>query len=802
MRIRTVEDLKALKQLVIDEYTVNADAIDTVSLTVDALNARQQHPVREKNRNVALETAVELLVAGNSELNATVLQTRQTEKHFLQLFSASRLPIAVYDLSVVLAFLRSMTPLASSMSLGQFIGSRPDLSGQVLQKLKVLSRNGALERHLAAESIADDTELMDSLSVRSIEAFVEAIFLLGETGAGDSECQVSLDFDTSTHHYHLAIIPLAGHELILDRVLLIFTPISVTRIAPSRLSETIDTIKHQLYEDAKKSDSIIVFDCDGHFKEVSEGARKTLGMGKTTSGRIDQLFVSSEDVSRFERLKSDCTQYPNQLVESQQQMECACVDGRKLWVTYSLSCLEPNKAYVLFLNDVSASHRLLEHIRFQNTRDVLTNLYNRKEFKKHLSQSLDTSLTGEKTHAMLLLDLDFFKVINDSLGHSAGDEFLRQVGVLLTRSVRANDIVARLGGDEFGILLKNCRLDIAKRIAEAITNDVSQHKFQWEQQLLPLTASVAIVPLDDKIDSAETCLAHADAAVYAAKEAGGNRFQLYDASHELVARHQNQLHWFSRIHAALESNRFVLYAQKITPLSAQAKEEGSHYELLIRMLGENGEIIAPGEFLPAAERYNLMPLIDRWVVRHAFQWLAANEPKRSMIGLCSINVSGASLCDEQFAEFVLKQFSEFKIAGDKICFEITETMAIQNLQKTLQFMSLMKTLGCRFSLDDFGAGFSSYGHLRTLPVDFVKIDGQFVKQMAQDPIDFAMVKSINELGQLMQRKTIAEFVEDANTIEKLKSLGVDFAQGYGIERPERLGNQNLVDEKPEQKKAS
>lgn len=287
------------------------------------------------------------------------------------------------------------------------------------------------------------------------------------------------------------------------------------------------------------------------------------------------------------------------------------------------------------------------------------------------------------------------------------------------------------------------------------------------------------------------CLAYADAAVYAAKEAGGNRVQVYDAGHELVARHQNQLHWFSRIHSALESNRFVLYAQKIDALSVQAKKDGLHYELLIRMLGEEGEIIPPGEFLPAAERYNLMPLIDRWVVRNAFQWIAVNAGKRQAIGLCSINVSGASLCDEQFCDFVLKQFHEFHLAGEKICFEITETMAIQNLQKTLEFMEKMKALGCRFSLDDFGAGFSSYGHLRSLPVDFVKIDGQFVKQMANDPIDFAMVKSINELGHLMQRQTIAEFVEDDFTIEKLKALGVDYAQGYGIERPERLGGHDV-----------
>lgn len=790
MRIRTVESLEALKRLAEDEVVNASPAQDSVSLTIEALQAHGElsaSVVADRKRNIALETAVELLRIENAERSNTEELARQTERHFQQLFSASRLPIALYDLADVLVFLNSLSPIPHACSRAQFVAGRPDLSGQILQKLSPLMRNDALEKHLAAQTIADDESLLDHLSVRSIESFVEAITTLASPNVSDSECHVSLDFDSSTHHYHLAIIPLAGHEQSLDRVMMIFTPISVTHLQPTPRNASLDSIKSRLHADLQKNDALIVFDRGGNFVEVSDGAQKILGITLPVSGRIDQLFVSAEDVHRFERVQNESCRQLHQLVESQQQMECACVDGRKVWVTYSICCIDENDTFVLVLNDVSASHRLLEHIRFQNTRDVLTNLYNRKEFKKFLTQALDT-VSGERCHAMLLIDLDFFKIINDGYGHAAGDEFLRQVGELLTRSVRVNDIVARLGGDEFGILLKNCRPEIARRIAEGITNDIAHHKFLWEQNLLPLTASVAIVPVDDQIASAEICLAHADAAVYAAKEAGGNRCQVYDAAHELVARHQNQLHWFSRIHAALDSNRFVLYAQKIDALSRQAKQEGSHYELLIRMLGENGEIIPPGEFLPAAERYNLMPLIDRWVVKNAFQWFAANYAKRNAIGVCSINVSGASLCDEQFCDYVLKQFSEFRIPGEKICFEITETMAIQNLQKTLDFMAKMKALGCRFSLDDFGAGFSSYGHLRSLPVDFVKIDGQFVKQMANDPIDFAMVKSINELGHLMNRQTIAEFVEDESTIEKLKSLGVDFAQGYGIERPERLVN--------------
>lgn len=793
MRIRTVESLEALKRLAETENGTDSVVPDTVSLAIDAVNSHLKQPVTTtaKKRNAPLEIAVELLRMETAERDASLQQAQQTEKHFQQLFTASRLPIAIYDLSQVKEFLATLTPSPAVLSCARFVASRPDLAGQVLSKLMPRLRNGALERHLKSQHIADDESLLDHLSVRSIEAFVDAVSVLQKNAGTDSECHISLDFDVATHHYHLAIIPLAGHESTLDQVLLIFTPISVTHLQRKPQSDSIDAIKSRIYSNLKKTDAIVVFDQDGNFLEVSEGAQRILGMGQSTTGRVDQLFVSADDVHRFERVQNESTRQPQQLVESQQQMECACVDGRKLWVTYSLCCLDPDKMYLLVLNDVSASHRLLEHIRFQNTRDVLTNLYNRKEFKKHLGQALDNAITSERCHALLLIDLDFFKIINDSLGHSAGDEFLRQVGELLTRSVRVNDVVARLGGDEFGILLKNCRLEISRRIAEGITHDLAQHKFMWEQKLMPLTASVAIVPVDDKVDSAEVCLAYADAAVYAAKEAGGNRVQVYDAGHELVARHQNQLHWFSRIHSALESNRFVLYAQKIDALSVQAKKDGLHYELLIRMLGEEGEIIPPGEFLPAAERYNLMPLIDRWVVRNAFQWIAVNAGKRQAIGLCSINVSGASLCDEQFCDFVLKQFHEFHLAGEKICFEITETMAIQNLQKTLEFMEKMKALGCRFSLDDFGAGFSSYGHLRSLPVDFVKIDGQFVKQMANDPIDFAMVKSINELGHLMQRQTIAEFVEDDFTIEKLKALGVDYAQGYGIERPERLGGHDV-----------
>lgn len=810
MRIRTVENLEALKRLADEEHSRPSDPVDTVTLTVEAINTHLGHlngalesSPPEKKRNIELETAVELLRMENEQRNSSLQLVRQTEKHFQQLFTASRLPIAIYDISGVLTFLEglSVPGSAGGKTRAQFVGSRPDLSGQLLQKLFPCMRNDALQKHLQAQAIADDEGLLDHLSVRSIESFVDAVLVLRTGNGSDSECHISLDFDATTHHYHLALIPLAGHEELLDRVMLIFTPISVTHLETNG-KRSLATVKEQLYADVKKNDAIIVFDHEGNFLEVSDGAQKILGINEPKGGHIEQLFVSSEDVHRLERVLQESNRQPQHLVESQQQMECACADGRKVWVTYSICCVETNNLYILVLNDVSASHRLLEHIRFQNTRDVLTNLYNRKEFKKFLTQALAQSAGGEQSHALLLIDLDFFKIINDSLGLAAGDEFLRQVANLLTQSVRVNDVVARLGGDEFGILLKNCRPDIARRIAEGITHDLGQHKFSWEQKLLPLTASVAVVTVDNTTPNAEVCLANADAAVYAAKEAGGNRFQIYDASHELVVRHQNQLHWFSRIHAALESNRFVLYAQKIGALSTRAREEGSHYELLIRMLGENGEIIAPGEFLPAAERYNLMPLIDRWVVRHAFQWFAVHGGQGRRIGMCSINVSGASLCDENFCDYVLKQFQELRVPGEKICFEITETMAIQNLQKTLEFMSRMKALGCRFSLDDFGAGFSSYGHLRTLPVDFVKIDGQFVKQMANDPIDFAMVKSINELGHLMKRQTIAEFVEDDSTIEKLKSLGVDYAQGYGVERPERLDSQLAVDKQSVDKLAA
>ncbi|CBL45271.1 Conserved hypothetical protein [gamma proteobacterium HdN1] len=425
-------------------------------------------------------------------------------------------------------------------------------------------------------------------------------------------------------------------------------------------------------------------------------------------------------------------------------------------------------------------------IHRQNTRDSLTQLLNRREFYRRLSKTVARTVSNPVPNALLLVDLDFFKVINETFGSEAGDAFLQEVAGLIKDSVRAQDCVARLGGDEFGLLLRDCDLETAQRIATHINQRLTQHQFCWDDRFLPLTASIALVVLDCQQGSVEYYLARAEAAIYTAKEAGGNRCQVYDEHHSLMILHQKGLMWFGRIHAALENNRFILYAQKINPLSSKARKEGCHYELLIRMLEDDGSIISPGEFLPVAERYNLMPMIDRWVITRAFQWLAANASKRHAIGVCSVNVSGASLCDESFCNYVLDQFQRYRVRGENICFEITETMAIRNLQRTLDFIAQMKQFHCKFSLDDFGSGFSSYGHLRSLPVDYVKIDGQFVRQMADDPVDYAMVKSINELGHLMRRQTIAEFVEDDTTLEKLRSLGVDYVQGYGIEKPRKL----------------
>lgn len=442
---------------------------------------------------------------------------------------------------------------------------------------------------------------------------------------------------------------------------------------------------------------------------------------------------------------------------------------------------------VLAFRDVTDMRGMARQMTHQATHDALTGLVNRREFERRLGQLLKSAKERDVQHALCYVDLDQFKVVNDTCGHMAGDELLRQLAGVLKGRIRERDTLARLGGDEFGILLGECSMQRAKEIAEEICRSVNEFRYVWKDKICEIGASIGMVPITRDAESLSQLLGAADAACYAAKDRGRNRVHVYQEDDAEVQRRHGEMLWVPRIVRALSEDRFALFAQSIVPVQARP-DEGDHYEVLVRMLDEQGKLVQPDDFLPAAERYDLMPAIDRWILRKFFAIYESifSNSAISRHDTVALNLSGASLNDEKFLAFLFDLLSRHSVPPHVLCFEITETVTIANLTKATVFMKELRAKGCRFALDDFGSGLSSFEYLKNLPVDYLKIDGCFVKEMVKDSIDYAMVASINQIGHVMGIQTIAESVEKKVTLDKLQEIGVDFAQGYHIDRPEPL----------------
>ncbi len=428
-----------------------------------------------------------------------------------------------------------------------------------------------------------------------------------------------------------------------------------------------------------------------------------------------------------------------------------------------------------------------KRLSWQVSHDLLTGLINRQEFEQRVEQVLLNFKTNNEQHSICYLDLDRFKIVNDTCGHAAGDELLRQVANLLKDQVRSADAVARLGGDEFGLLLNNCPTQQGLRIADTIRQKLEEFRFIWQDKIFTVGVSIGLVGIDTETADLASLLNAADAACYAAKNAGRNRVHIYHCDDKELVTQYSQMQWVSRIHKALENNSFCLYCQPIVSLNST---ESSHKncEILLRLLDETGKLIPPMAFIPAAERYGLMHLVDRWVIRTLFTELGQYYQdgdclEKSDRSFYAVNLSGASINDDQFIGFLHEQFALHQVRPQAICFEITETIAITNLNNASKLIREIKSLGCSFALDDFGSGMSSFAYLKNLPVDYLKIDGNFVREIVEVPMDLALTAAINQIGHVMGLKTIAEFVENDAILQKLTELGVDYAQGYGIARP-------------------
>ncbi len=539
------------------------------------------------------------------------------------------------------------------------------------------------------------------------------------------------------------------------------------------------------------ADAVISTDAEGHVSYLNPAAEKLLGCT-----RIGALGRPVEQVLRLTGDRDEATLvHPVRRSlsepEAPRRSEEWVLQGHdvnRYVVAISAAAIhgpagETGGAVAVF-RDISRERHLASQLKYQATHDALTGLVNRTEFEHRVASALDDARVEDTEHALLFLDLDQFKIVNDTCGHHAGDRLLCQLAHLLRTPVRAGDTVARLGGDEFGVLLTHCHLERGISISEMIRQTVEEHRFVWDGRSFSVGVSIGLVAITREGQGVEQLFQAADSACYLSKEGGRNRVSVHRPEHETHARRSGEMQWVTRITRALEAKRFTLFAQRIRPVNDPQSPD--HLEILVRMTGEDGEMVMPGAFIPAAERYNLMPLVDRWVIDNVMRHLAERRWRGEGEAVIAVNLSGQSLGQGAFPEFLRGRFDRYGLYPGGFCFEVTETAAIANLTRAAEFMKAFRGVGCHFALDDFGSGLSSFGYLKTLPVDYLKIDGMFVKDILRDPIDMAMVRSINQIGKVMGLKTIAECVETEDIVARLAEENVDYVQGYAIARPQPL----------------
>jgi diguanylate cyclase (GGDEF)-like protein/PAS domain S-box-containing protein len=470
-------------------------------------------------------------------------------------------------------------------------------------------------------------------------------------------------------------------------------------------------------------------------------------------------------------------------------------NGRECPIRYSHAPIRNREGTVLGMivvfHDISQLRAMAQQLLWQASHDALTGLVNRREFERRLTELVETARSGEREHAIMFMDLDNFKAVNDTCGHTAGDELLRQLTSVMLSRMRGSDTLARLGGDEFGGLLESCPFEQGLRIANAMRETVREFRFVWEDKTFSVGVSIGLVPIGADSPNPNGVLSLADACCYEAKGKGRDRVQVYRPQEGEATGKHGELQVVSQINQAFELGRFRLYRQRIVPLAAGAAEH-ANYEVLVRMIDRAGNLVPPTGFMPAAERYNLLTSIERWVISSLIeylhnQWTLGVMPRDpAERGWYSVNLSGTSINDRSLPDFLRNLLTRYQLPAGLLCFEITETTAISNLTTAAELMHELKGLGCRFALDDFGTGMSSFAYLKHLPVDVLKIAGTFITDMATDPMDYAIVDAINRISHILGMQTVAESVENAETLAKITALKIDFAQGFFLAQPEAM----------------
>lgn len=631
------------------------------------------------------------------------------------------------------------------------------------------------------------------------EAFIRYNAEHGEHGPGDPEQQVSermaLAAKFVPHRFNRikkdgTVLEIVGNIMDDGGFVTTYTDITAREQSEQALRNSEQRFR-ALYDN--NPSMFFTLDVAGEILSVNRFGANQLGYSveELVGMTVFDLSSPAETLRLKENIKR-CLDSPDAVVRW--EIAKHLKGGGDMWVREVVRAVTDAENQVCIMSvcqDITDARELSDQLSYHANHDALTGLLNRWAFENRMEAALVSCHQQQIEHAICYLDLDQFKVINDTCGHVAGDELLRQLGILLPQHVRRNDTLARLGGDEFGVLLENCTLRQACRVANDLRKSIEEFRFVWGAKTFSLGASIGLVLVTGQDQSLVEILAAADAACYVAKDSGRNRIHVYHEEDSELSARKGEMQWLNRTQQALSEDRFCLYYQ---PIDASTDSDNTlHYEVLLRMLDEQGEIILPGAFLPAAERYDLMPRLDRWVLEKTLSLLGANPRHLARLSQCAINLSGQSVTDHGFTDFVIETLQANSVPADKICFEITETTAIGNLVGAIQFINTLKALGCRFALDDFGSGMSSFAYLKTLPVDYLKIDGVFISDMMDDPINLAMVQSINSIAQVMGKATIAEFVESEAIYDCLVDMGVDYLQGYHISRPQPLaqllGNQ-------------
>ncbi len=584
-----------------------------------------------------------------------------------------------------------------------------------------------------------------------------------------------------------------GHQALAVQLVLVLVAFLLAGISVRRAWLTANALFHEkeLAEVTLHSigDAVITTDAAGNVRHLNPIAETLTGWSaaEAKGQPLHKVFNIINGVTREPQANpvERCLR-ENRIVGLENNTVLVSRDGRERIVEDSAAPVRDHDGQVvgavMVFYDVTLmrdSPHLLSH---QATHDSLTSLVNRREFERRLTTLVEKAKNQNSHHVLCYLDLDQFKIVNDTCGHIAGDKLLRQLSFLLKERIREADTLARLGGDEFGVLLDTCQMEPALRVANDLVRIVNDFRFVWNSTTFEISVSIGVVPVTPDSTSPAELLSQADAACYAAKDKGRNRVQVYQPDDAELLQRQGEMRWVPRLREAIDADRFVLYCHPIQPLAPGL--DGRRYcETLLRLRDETGAIIPPMAFIPAAERYNLMPTIDRWVIRQTIANFGKHCCGKGPATDCFINLSGASLSERHLFEFIRDQIQMNHMQPESVCFEITETAAVAHLDTAVTFMKQLKEFGCRFALDDFGSGMSSFTYLKNLPVDYIKIGGTFVQNIAHNPSDYAMVDAINRVGHVMGIKTIAEYVENETILEKLREIEVDFAQGFAIARP-------------------